>query len=395
MRPRPSSELLSAPSAGLSRGVLTAALLLLALAAVAKDDPASPVVLDQVERQRLRAETLLTGTSIPLHRAQLSPRVEGLVTELSVDEGSVVAPGDPILTLDARLAQLEVEAAEARVAEAEARQRDVTRIRDELLRLQQGRHASKTDMESAIAQVEIANAVLSGARAELERARELVQRHRLAAPFAGMVVAKLVEVGEWVQRDEAAVELVQLDRIRVRATLPQRDYTRVRTGSRARLRFDALPQQVFDGEVVARVASGDERTRSFPVLIDLPNPDRLLAPGMSARISVELNDSTVDAVTVPRDAVIAKSDGSRQVWRVDADEDGVPRAQPVRVETGRAVGDRLELLSGALDAGDRVVLLGNENLKPGQAVAPQKPQTEPLDEPSPDTAAVGQVERIR
>jgi RND family efflux transporter MFP subunit len=375
--------------------VLTAALLLLALAAVAKDDPASPVVLDQVERQRLRAETLLTGTSIPLHRAQLSPRVEGLVTELSVDEGSVVAPGDPILTLDARLAQLEVEAAEARVAEAEARQRDVTRIRDELLRLQQGRHASKTDMESAIAQVEIANAVLSGARAELERARELVQRHRLAAPFAGMVVAKLVEVGEWVQRDEAAVELVQLDRIRVRATLPQRDYTRVRTGSRARLRFDALPQQVFDGEVVARVASGDERTRSFPVLIDLPNPDRLLAPGMSARISVELNDGTVDAVTVPRDAVIAKSDGSRQVWRVDADEDGVPRAQPVRVETGRAVGDRLELLSGALDAGDRVVLLGNENLKPGQAVAPQKPQTEPLDEPSPDTAAVGQVERIR
>ena len=391
LRPRPSSELLFAPSAGLSRGVLTAALLLLALAAVAKDDPASPVVLDQVERQRLRAETLLTGTSIPLHRAQLSPRVEGLVTELSVDEGSVVAPGDPILTLDARLAQLEVEAAEARVAEAEARQRDATRIRDELLRLQQGRHASKTDMESAIAQVEIANAVLSGARAELERARELVQRHRLAAPFAGMVVAKLVEVGEWVQRDEAAVELVQLDRIRVRATLPQRDYTRVRTGSRARLRFDALPQQVFDGEVVARVASGDERTRSFPVLIDLPNPDRLLAPGMSARISVELNDGTVDAVTVPRDAVIAKSDGSRQVWRVDADEDGVPRAQPVRVETGRAVGDRLELLSGALDAGDRVVLLGNENLKPGEAVAPQEPQgpePEPLAESSPDTAAV-------
>jgi multidrug efflux pump subunit AcrA (membrane-fusion protein) len=109
---------------------------------------------------------------------------------------------------------------------------------------------------------------------------------------------------------------------------------------------------------------------------------------MSARISVELNDGTVDAVTVPRDAVIAKSDGSRQVWRVDADEDGVPRVQPVRVETGRAVGDRLEILSGALDAGDQIVLLGNENLKPGQAVAPQQPDPETLAEPSPDTAAV-------
>jgi RND family efflux transporter MFP subunit len=372
----------------LAAALLAFAALLAALPAAARDDKPSPVTLAEVTREQLRAETLLTGTSIALRRAALSPRVEGLVTELAVDEGSVVAPGDPILTLDARFAELEAEAAAARVAESEARQRDAIRVRDELLRLKQGRHASKTDIESAIAGVEIADAALSGARAELERARELVARHRLSAPFAGMVVAKLVEVGEWVQRDAAAVELVELDRIRVRATLPQRDYARVAPGSRARLRFDALPREVFDGEVVARVASGDERTRSFPVLIDLPNPERLLAPGMSARVSVELSDGTIDALTLPRDAVVAKSDGTRQVWRVDTDADGVPRAQPVRVETGRAVGDRLELLSGALDAGDRVVLLGNESLKPGQAVAPQEPQTEPLAEPAPDTAAV-------
>lgn len=364
------------------------ALLLAVLPAAGKDDTPSPVTLAEVKRELLRAETLLTGTSMAVRRAALSPRVEGLVTGLSVDEGSIVAPGDPILTLDARLAALEVEAAEARVAEADARQRDAVRVRDELLRLKQGRHASKADIESAIAGVEIADAALSGAQAELARARELAARHRLEAPFAGMVVAKLVEVGEWVQQDAAAVELVELDRIRVRATLPQRDYVRVAPGSKARLRFDALPQQVFDGEVVARVASGDERTRSFPVLIDLPNPDGLLAPGMSARVSVELTDGTVEALMLPRDAVVAKSDGSRVAWRVDIDADGVPRVQPVRIETGRAVGDRLEVLSGALDAGDEVVLLGNEGLKPGQAVAPREPETEPVAEPGPDTAAV-------
>lgn len=372
------------------RGLLLSGLfvLLAATAAWAQDDPPSPVTLADVQRELLRAETLLTGTSIALRRAALSPRVEGLVTELAVDEGKAVEPGDPILTLDARLAELEEEAAGARVAEAEARLRDAERVRDELLRLKQGRHASKTDIESAIAQVEIAEAALSGARAELERAQELVARHRLVAPFAGMVVAKQVEVGEWVQRDEAAVELLALDYIRVRATLPQRDYARVAPGAKARLRFDALPQEVFEGEVVARVASGDERTRSFPVLIDLPNPERLLAPGMSARVSVELDDGTVEALTVPRDAVVAKTGGTRQVWRVDRDGEDVPRVQPIRVELGRAVGDRLELLSGALDAGDEVVLLGNENLKPGQAVAPQDPDPEPVAEPGPDTAAI-------
>lgn len=345
------------------------------------------MALAAVEREQLRVEAELTGTSVALRRAELSPRVEGLVIELQVDEGSVVESGDPIMTLDARLAEIEASSAEARVAEAEARQRDAVRVRDELLRLKQGQHASKTDIEAAIAQMAIADAALRGAQAELERARELIARHRLSAPFAGVVVAKLVEVGEWVQNDAAAIELLELDRIRVRATLPQRDYTRVEPGAKARLRFDALPQQVFVGEVVARVAYGDERTRSFPVLIDLPNPNRLLAPGMSARVSVELNDGIVEALTVPRDAVVAKSDGSREVWRVETDAEGIARVQPVSVEIGRAVADRLELVSGTLTGGDRVVLLGNEGLKPGQAVAPQAPETELAAQPLSDPAS--------
>lgn len=366
---------------------LAVALLATALPLPAQDDRPSPVTLAAVEREQLRAEAELTGTSVALRRAELSPRVEGLVIELQVDEGSVVESGDPIMTLDARLAEIEASSAEARVAEAEARQRDAVRVRDELLRLKQGQHASKTDIEAAIAQVAIADAGLRGAQAELERARELIARHRLSAPFAGVVVAKLVEVGEWVQNDAAAVELLELDRIRVRATLPQRDYTRVEPGAKARLRFDALPQQVFVGEVAARVAYGDERTRSFPVLIDLPNPNRLLAPGMSARVSVELNDGVVEALTVPRDAVVAKSDGSREVWRVETDAEGITRVQPVSVEIGRAVADRLELVSGTLTGGDRVVLLGNEGLKPGQAVAPQAPETELAAQPLSDPAS--------
>jgi multidrug efflux pump subunit AcrA (membrane-fusion protein) len=121
--------------------------------------------------------------------------------------------------------------------------------------------------------------------------------------------------------------------------------------------------------VFARVALGNEASRSFPLLIDLPNPDHLLAPGMSARIRVDVGDADVQALMVPRDAVVARSDGSRQVWRV-GEEDGVLRVFPVRVEIGRAQGELLELLGGELKAGDRIVLLGNESLQPGQVVRP-------------------------
>lgn len=329
-----------------------------------------PVTLAEVKLESWRAEVQLTGTSIALQRSELSPRVEGLVTELFVDEGTEVAPGDPILALDRRLAEIDRDSAQARVLEAEARHRDAIRVRDEFQRLREGRHASKADIESAMAQVEISAAVLEGTRADLARATEVLERHRLNAPFAGMIVAKQVEIGEWVQRDAAAVELVAMDRLRVRATLPQRDYVRVSRGAPARLVFDALPDRTFDGEVAARVALGDERTRSFPLLIDLPNPDHMLASGMSTRVQVTLDGSDAEVTTVPRDAIVVKSDGTREVWRVRFEDGGSPQAWPVVVTVDGARGDRVAV-QGDLSAGEPVVLLGNEGLKPGQAVRPQ------------------------
>lgn len=347
---------------------LLAAALCLSAGATPAAEP-TPVTLAEVERASWRAEVELTANSIALRRAELSPRVAGLVNELYVDEGDAVAAGDPILQLDDRLARLESDRTAARVAEAEARWRDAVRVRDELQRLEQGRHASRTEIEAAIAEVEIAEAALTAARAEHEHALELLARHRLEAPFDGMIVHKAVERGEWVQQDAAAVELLEIDRVRVRASLPQRDYARVNRGAAVRLRFDALPEEEFTGEVGARIAAGDPRSRSFPLLIDLPNPRGLLAPGMSARVVVELDDEAAQVLTVPRDAVVSRAGGRREVWRV-LERDGATRVESVRVDTGRARNDRVELLGDGLAAGDRVVLLGNEQLEPGQAVTP-------------------------
>jgi RND family efflux transporter MFP subunit len=196
-----------------------------------------------------------------------------------------------------------------------------------------------------------------------------------------MVVSRAVEVGEWAKRDQPAVELVALEQLRIRATLPQADYTRVSRGARAEVSFDALPGRTFPGEVFARVASGDERSRTFPVLIDIQNPDRLLAPGLSARVRVDLAGGDSRVLTVPRDAIVAKADGTREVWRV-REEDGIQKAYPVRVQVGRAGGDRLEVEAEELRVGDPVVMLGNERLQPGQSVQPQQDSAEP------DTAAV-------
>lgn len=338
----------------------------------AKADRPSPVTLVQVSETEMQQEVALFGTSVPWRRVLLSPQVAGLASELLVDTGDWVQPSDPILRLDARLADIAIDMARARVAAAQARQQDARRKRDELMSLNQARHVPETTIGTATAELEIASAELAREQAELTRARELRERHAVRAPFAGMVVAKHAEVGQWLQQDDPVIELVELDTLRIRATLPQRYYPLVKAGAQARVSFDALPDRPFSGRVFARVASGNDSSRSFPLLIDIDNREHLLAPGMSARVWVTLSDARVSAMTVPRDAVVARAGGERMVWRV-REEAGELKAFPVQVQTARAQGALLEVLSDELRVGDRVVLLGNENLRPGMRVVDRSP----------------------
>lgn len=337
------------------------------IAQAGKADRPSPVTLVTVSQTRLQPEAGLFGSSEPWRRVLLSPQVAGLVSELLVDTGDWVQPGDAVLRLDSELADLAVETARARVEAARARQRDALRRRDELMRLKKDRHVPQTSIETVITEVAVAAAELSREQAELSRTRVLRERHEVRAPFAGMVVEKHAEIGQWLQQDDPVIELVELDTLRIRATVPQRHYPRIRAGTQARVRFDALPDRVYSGKVTARVASGNDSSRSFPLLIDIDNRDHLLAPGMSARVWVPLQQARVSVMTVPRDAVVARPDGERLVWRVQAEADML-KAFPVRVQIGRAQGDLLEVISDELAAGDRVVLLGNETLRPGKTV---------------------------
>jgi len=340
--------------------------------AQAEDAPPSPVVLTKVIQKNLQREVRLSGSSIPWRRVWLSPQVEGQVSKLLVDDGTWVKTGALVLKLDTRLAEIDIDIAKARIDGAKARLLDAQRQRDDLLKLKKNRHVSETAFETALTNVEVTTAELAQAQAELARARELHQQHAVFAPFAGMVVSKQLEVGQWVKPGDNLVELLAIDTLRLRVLLPQRYFPLVTTGSKVRIRFDAIREREFTGRVLARIALGNENSRSFPLLIDIPNPKRHLAPGMSAQIWIELNEQeSATVLMLPRDAIITKSDGSQLVWQVK-EKDGMLKAFPLTIETGRHQGDWVEILSNKIQPGERIVLLGNENLRPGQAVKAQQ-----------------------
>lgn len=333
---------------------------------LAEEKP-SRVTVAEVMEQKLLEEIPLPGSAESLQVSEISPRVAGVVEEVFVNEGDRVEAGQKILSLDSVIAELEMASVKASLSEAIARHKDAVRQKNEYQSLIRNNAVATTSLASAVADEEAARAVIAKQRAELKRHEEILSRHVLTAPFAGVIADKHVEVGQWVKADSSVVNLVALDRIRVRVSVPQRSFQRINKDSSIRITFDALPGETFYAKASALVAVGNQGTRSFPLLINLENTQQIIAPGMSARVFIELSGEQKTSLLVPVDAVILKADGNRYVWQVTRENEKAT-VKSVKVIIGRNTGDYVEVIDGTLKPGDEVVLLGNENLRPGQAV---------------------------
>ncbi len=339
---------------------LAVLLLLPSLAvAVARAQDGAPVVVVMPARTEGTAPLRLTGTITPARFAALSPRVDGLVVTANAEEGHVAREGDVLIMLDTTLAELRLAESRARLVEARAQHADALRLRAEAERL--GQNIAQSTLQSRITAVQARTAVVSRLQAELQYQTELVARHAVLAPFDGVVVEKLTEVGEWAQTGRPVLELLATDHLRLDLRAPQAYYPTIRRVAVAAVRVDALPESRFTARVVAVVPASDPEARTFLVRLLLDNPSNEIIAGMSAEAVFTVGGGTA-AVAIPRDAVIRYPDGSTSVWVVD---DG--RAHERQVTLGRALGDSVTVSVG-LDGRLPVVVRGNETLAEGAAV---------------------------
>ncbi|HSN71444.1 MAG TPA: efflux RND transporter periplasmic adaptor subunit [Steroidobacteraceae bacterium] len=306
----------------------------------------------------------LTGTVTSARSAALSPRVSGLVARVHVDAGSRVKAGDLLVELDDAIARLELERVKAAVDEGRIRLEEAERVRDEARRLVADRNIPKSQADAAEAEVRIVGAALARLQAERRQQEELVARHRLLAPFPGVVAQKRTEAGEWVATGTPVVDLVAVEDTRVDVQVPQERHDDLREGTPVTVQLDAASGEPIEGRIAALVPVKDPASRTFLVRVAVPQDERL-TPGMSATVAFRL-DRSLGAMTVPRDAVIRQPDGSTLVWVV-VEEGGRTVAAPRPVQIGRPVGDMLEVRSG-LDPQAQVVVRGNEMLREGRPV---------------------------
>ena len=326
----------------------------------------TPVSVVRATTSPLYDEIPLSGTVLARRVSLISPKIEGFVAEVLVDDGDEVKATDPLLRLDRIMAEIELSRSRAQVSEASARLKEAKRQRDEAAELVEKKHIPATSYEAALSEVDISAAILQRLRAELARQEENISRHTIYAPFDGVIAEKLVELGQWVDTGTGLVELVEIDVLRVDVPVPQHYFSEVMVGTDVKIRFDAMPEKDFSGKVSMKIPVGHESARTFPVRIEMDNKDHVMAPGMSARVRFLLSQSD-QVLILPRDAVVKKSDGTELVW-ILSEENSVLKAMPVVVQTGKAYRQNVEIVKGDLKAGDRVVIRGNEILRPGQTV---------------------------
>lgn len=323
------------------------------------------VLVGLAEQTALVEEVPVSGSVVSSRIANLSTEVSGIVDSLSVDIGERVSAGDEILRLNAELQRLSLEATRAETEQVVHELEDARRRLTDARKLGKIQSVSANAIESLAAEVRIDSARLKRAQAEQRRLEAQLARHRLTAPFGGIISRKLVEQGEWIQPGETVVELTALSNLRIDFRVPQSVFAKLDKSTRLRISLDAFPGESFDGKIDTIIPVTDPGNRTFLLRASVDGLKSRLAAGMSASAILRLN-TDARGVVVPRDALIRYPDGRVTVWVVEqqGDQASVKERQ---VRTGIGFNGGVSITSG-IEPDTLIVVQGNEALYDGQSV---------------------------
>ncbi|MGH8242515.1 MAG: efflux RND transporter periplasmic adaptor subunit [Steroidobacteraceae bacterium] len=337
------------------RARLAACLLALAAAAAGCDGrapeaqeapPAIGVVTMAVGPREWRDAVDALGTARANESVTLTAKVSETVRKVDFDSGEIVKAGDVIVDLSsgAQLAGLE----EARAAYREAERQ-----------LARSQELAETKIISE-SQLDTQRSTRDAAKARMDVVRAQLSDRVITAPFDGILGLRQVSPGTLVTPGTPIATLDDISLIKLDFQVPERFLAVLERGQDVGARSNTYPGREFAGEVTSVDSRVDPVTRSVTVRAEIPNPDRLLRPGMLMSVQVMLEPREV--IAIPEIAVVQVGTDSF-VYRVKPDRT-VERA---KVELGSRSEGEVEVTAG-LAAGDRIVTEGIVKLRDGAPV---------------------------
>lgn len=323
------------------------------------EGPSMPVRTAEVVESTAPATMEVAGVVEPIRRATPAGRLMGTVTAALFQEGDRVAAGEQLVRIDiqdlaARRGQILAQAREAARALDDA-ETNLARMRA----LMAERAIARVQLEQAETAVVRARAAVDTANAALRELEANAAYGTIEAPFSGVIVRKMVEVGNIAAPGQPLFVLEDLSRVRIVATVGEDLARQLRRGDRVRVEIGVGATQTT-GVVEAVVPSGDLAAPGLRINVLVDNPTLALRSGMTATVQVPAAGAVPAALYVPADAVIRRG----QMTGVFVASGGVARLRWVSL--GEAEGSLIRVLSGLRDG--ELVVAGpeREQLHDGQ-----------------------------
>lgn len=269
----------------------------------------------------------------------IAPTMAGRIDKIFVEVGDRVVKGQKLVQMDAsNLTQTKTQLDNLEV--------NFKRI-DELYKVG---GVSKAEWDAQKTQLEVTRTSYNN----------LLTNTQLLSPLTGVVTMRNYDSGD-IYAGNPVLQIQQITPVKMNINVSENQFTKVKAGMNAKVSLEVFEGEEFNGKVTLVYPTVDARTHTFPVEVSLPNANGKVRPGMYARVT--MNYGTVQHVVVPDNAIIKQQgSGDRYVYVY---KDG--KVYYKKVELGRRLGDKYELISGVED-GDMVVVVGFTKLKDGMEV---------------------------
>jgi multidrug efflux system membrane fusion protein len=320
--------------------------------------PAKVVRVAEVSRTELAPTVAVPGTIYSRNEVQVTAGVNGQLTMVA-EPGSFIEKGQSIASIDKSTLRLQREEQEVLLQRAEINIRQLNSQLRRQRELENENLVSEFELEQSEANRDLAVSDANITKVRIRQIDDQIRRADVRAPFSGVVISREHRAGEDVARGEVLAAMTDILNLEVRAFVPLKHLPRTSVGQVLNI---FATDEYHVGTIRSLVPTGDVRSQTFEARIDLQqNATGSWTVGQLVSVAIPIRAKEL-ALTVPRDALVLRSNGSF-VFRISEEN----KAEKIAVQLGDSAGDLISV-SGPLAEGDRVAIRGAENLTEGADV---------------------------
>ena len=315
----------------------------------------APVQVVEARDVELAPSIWIAGTIISRYDARLSSEVEGRIESL-LEVGDMIEKGEVVASIDDTTIRMQLEEAKAEISPIKAKLNFFIREVARLDKLAKQNNAAKNRLDEVISDRDQMRGELSMKQARLALARGRLNRTSILAPFTGVVAERYMKEGEWAKIGDELVRLVNTESKEVQGRIQQESAAFIGKGNTLEV-TDGHSQTM--ATVKTLVPVGDAISRLYEIRLNYQGTDWMAGHAVRIKVPTAISKK---ALVVPRDALVIRGNIIK-IFRILENN----TAEAVFVKTGIASEDLIEVI-GEIIEGDKIVIRGNERLRPKQQV---------------------------